>query len=74
MEGDMNKPWYKSLKTWLGITFAGAVLVGGILDIKTRPDNVVRILELWAIMSGTYLGIRTIGKVSHKVVKKAGAE
>lgn len=64
----MEKPWYKSLKKWLGIIFSIAVLIGGMVDIKRNPQNTVSILQLWGTMAFAYLGITGVFKIGHKVV------
>ena len=65
-----RKPWYKSLKKWLGIIFAMAVLIGGMVDIKRNPVNTVQILQLWGTMSGVFLGLTGAFGIGHKVIDK----
>ena len=64
------KPWYKSLKKWLGVIFSLAVLVGGIIDIIRNPTNTVEILQLWGFMSFSFLGITGAFKLGHKFIDK----
>lgn len=66
----MNKPWYKSLKKWLGILFSVAVIIGGTVDIVRTPENTVDILQLWGVMSLTFLGVTSAIKLGHKIIDK----
>lgn len=65
----MKKPWYKSLKKWLGIIFSLAVLIGGIIDIYKHPENTIAILRLWANMSLIFLGLTGALGIGHKVIE-----
>ena len=60
---DAKKPWYKSIKKVLGVSFAIAVLVGGIIEIAEGGDT-KEVLELWAQMSYVYIGLKVVGGVA----------
>jgi|LGOV01.1.fsa_nt_gb hypothetical protein len=65
-----SKPWYKSVKKWLGISFAISVLVGGIYIMATNTERQIDVLELWGVMSLTFMGITSGIKLGYKVVDK----
>jgi len=61
MESTNSVPWYKSTKKTLGVIFAGAVLLGGIYAIYKDSTQTNDVLGIWALFSGSCLGIKAIG-------------
>lgn len=61
MSEEIKVPFYKSTKKTLGVLFAVAVLVGGMYGIYKDPSETVDVLQVWGLLSGAYLGIKTVG-------------
>ena len=63
----MIKPWYKSLKKWIGIIFLAAVLFGGLSDISNpETKNTMDVLELFAGIGLIALGLTGVFKGMNK--------
>ena len=67
-----NKPWYKSVKKVLGVSFAVSVLIGGIIYMINNPKEAIDVLELWAEMSYIYIGLKVVSGVAGRVTSKKG--